>query len=176
MTKDSGSKKRKNFQITDERRKAPRLDAESIPFLIGAYQVGGPEVKLINISRGGALIESREPLAKGSEICLQLVTAGKVYLIRGRILRYYISFIAGNALRYRSAIAFDKDLAIMPTMETSRGVPSEMAESADDSARAAVNSELSGGMDETPIVLTINTSDFCSENELRQIFETDPPA
>ena len=131
-------------------------------------------MKLINISRGGALLESQEPLAKGSEICLQLITAGKIYLIKGRILRYYISFIAGNILRYRSAIAFDKDFAIMPAREASRDVQVETAETGTDSAGAAFNSELSGGMNENPVVLAIDTSDFCSEAQLRELFENDP--
>lgn len=83
---NSHVKKGEGSQRIKDRRKAPRLDAKSIPFLIGAYQVGGPEVKLINISRGGALIESKQRLAKGTDICLQLITAGKVYLIQA-ILR-----------------------------------------------------------------------------------------
>ena len=55
-------------------RRAPRFDASAIPSLKSARQIGGPEIKLIDISRGGALIEIQERLLPGTNFALQLVT------------------------------------------------------------------------------------------------------
>ncbi len=115
-----------------ENRKAPRFGASAIPSLQSVSQVVGPEVKLINISRAGALIESQEPLSKGSSICLKLVTAKNVYLLKGRILRYNVSSVKGNMLQYQSAIVFDEDFTILPSNteveEIYEGVQIEMTE------------------------------------------------
>jgi hypothetical protein len=98
-----------------ENRKAPRFEASAIPSLKRVSQVVGPEVRLINISRAGALIESQEPLSKGSSVCLRLVTVKSVYLLKGRILRYNISSMNGNVIQYQSAIVFDEDFTILPS-------------------------------------------------------------
>ena len=111
----SQSLKGKARQNYYSRRGAPRFDASAIPSLKSINQVGGPEIKLINISRGGALIESQEPLSKGSNICLRLVTAKNVYLLKGRIIRFSASSMNGNVLQYQSAIIFDEDFTILPS-------------------------------------------------------------
>jgi hypothetical protein len=94
-------------------RRAPRFDASAIPSLKSAHQIGGPEIKLINISRGGALIEVQERLSPGTSFALQLVTAETVHLLHGRIIRCYV-YAIGKVVQYRCAIAFDEDFTILP--------------------------------------------------------------
>jgi hypothetical protein len=124
--------KRKFRHNISGRRRAPRFDASVFPSLKSVNQVGGPEVKLINISRGGMLIESQVLLKRGSSICMRLVTANRVFLLKGRVLRYYISSIENNVLKYQSAIAFDEDFTILPSYtevgEIYEGVQVELTE------------------------------------------------
>jgi len=111
-----------NFQIRQpieqknfvDRRKSPRFDSSAIPFLKSVHQVEGPEIKLINISRTGALIETQERITPESDIFLRLVTAETVYILKGRILRCYVYKI-DSVLKYQGAIAFDKDFMILPS-------------------------------------------------------------
>jgi hypothetical protein len=75
-------------------------------------QFGGNQVKLINISRRGALIESRERLSPKTSISLRLTTKKSVYIVKGRIVRSSPSPL--NKREFQSAIAFHEDFKIMP--------------------------------------------------------------
>jgi len=83
--------------------------------------VAGPEVKLINISRGGALIESEARLSPGANICLRLVTAESVYLLKGQVVRSRASILVGAALLYQSAVSFEEALTILPPTDREEG-------------------------------------------------------
>lgn len=95
-----------------DRRTALRFDASAAPTLKSANRIGGPAVKLINISRRGALVESRERISLGSSIALRLTTEKDVFFIKGRIIRSRTFPKIGRV--FQSAIAFKEDLAILP--------------------------------------------------------------
>jgi hypothetical protein len=95
-----------------ERRTSPRLPPSAIPALKSISLSSGPEVVLINISRGGALLESDRRLRPSTKICLRLVTAEAVHQVWGRVLRSQVSRLAGG-LHYQSAVAFDQELALL---------------------------------------------------------------
>jgi hypothetical protein len=99
-------------QRIKNRRAAPRFDASAIPALKSISRIGGPTVKIINISRRGALLESRERLAPGSSIALRLTTEKDVYFIKGRITRSQTYPRIGRA--FQSAVAFREDFNILP--------------------------------------------------------------
>ncbi len=168
----SRNNKGKNSQNVKNRRKAPRLDATAIPSLKGINEVGGPEVKLINISRGGALIESQERLSTGSNICLRLVTEDKVHLIKGRVLRYSVSSLVDGVIRYQSAIVFDEDFTMMPEKaeedEIQEVTQVEPSVDGNDSAMVAFNSESAEEFDEDPKIVTVNASAFFEDSELQK--------
>ncbi len=96
------------------RRRSPRFDSSAIPNLKSVHQVEGPEVKLINISRGGALIETQKRIPPGSKISLRIVTTEKVYTLNGQILRCYVYEIE-KVLTYQCALAFDEDFTLLPS-------------------------------------------------------------
>ena len=98
------------------RRNAPRFDASAIPSLKSVHLVEKMGVKLINISRSGALIEAQERMSPGSSVSLQLVTKEKVYLLEGKILRSCV-YAIDKELTYQCAIAFDEELTILPPGE-----------------------------------------------------------
>ncbi len=95
-----------------ERRTSPRLPPSAIPSLKSISLSSGPEVVLINISRGGALLESDRRLRPSTKICLRLVTAETVHQVWGRVLRSQVSGLVGG-LHYQSAVAFDQELALL---------------------------------------------------------------
>ena len=98
------------------RRKAPRFDASAIPALRSVHLDGGPKIKLINISRVGALIEVQERMLPGSRVTLKFVTAEMVHFIKGRIVRCNVDTI-DRGFACQCAIAFDKDFTILPLVE-----------------------------------------------------------
>ena len=103
--------KRQNLQ---ERRKAPRFDVFfAMPTLNSINRIDGHEVDLINISRRGALIDSRERMPEGASIVLRAVTEETVYILKGRIVRCSIS--PRNDGMFQSGIGFDKEFTILPT-------------------------------------------------------------
>ena len=97
-----------------ERRRAPRFDASAIPRLKSVRQVEGPAVKLINISRYGALIETRQRMLPKSRVSLRLDTAETVYFLDGEVLRCYVYEI-DKALTYQYSVAFDEDFEVLPS-------------------------------------------------------------
>ena len=110
------SQKRQPVELNKcfSRRKAPRFDSSAIPDQKKVHLVDGPDVKLINISRGGALVETQERITPGSQVSLRLVAAETVYRLNGRILRCYVYEI-DKILTYQCAIAFDEDFTLLPS-------------------------------------------------------------
>jgi len=98
------------------RRQAPRFDASAIPSLRSVYLDGGPRVKLINISRVGALIEIQERMLPGSRVTLKFVTAEMIHFVEGRIVRCSVDSI-DKVCSCQCAIAFDKDFTILPPVK-----------------------------------------------------------
>lgn len=94
--------------LTDcaERNTSPRLPPEAFPSLKGAFLRGGASVKLIDISSGGALVESEVRLAPNTKICLEITSTEGTFMLQGRIVHSTISQLRGGP-RYRSGIDFD---------------------------------------------------------------------
>lgn len=155
-----------------DRRTAPRLPASAIPSLKGVKLVAGPEVRLINISRGGALIESNTRLSPGSALCLRLVTADSIYLLKGRVLRSRVAFLTGNALQYESALVFDEEFSMLPAKEQQAAAEAGEGAAAHPAETAPAEEELresepeeAGPAGEPPEVFTVTVS--CTEDEGR---------
>jgi hypothetical protein len=96
-----------------ERRRSPRKPASTIPGLGAASFLAGPEVRLLNISRAGVLLESETRFSTGSHICLKLNAADAVFLLKGRVLRSRTSTQDGHNIIYESAVAFDEDFVLL---------------------------------------------------------------
>ena len=101
-------------QNTKERRRASRFDIFfALPTLKSSYRSDGFEVAMINVSRHGALIGSREYLQVGSNILLRVVTKETTYLIKGRITRCSVS--PPNDRMFQSGVEFEKDFTPLPS-------------------------------------------------------------
>jgi len=110
---NSQDRQPKELNNTVNRRKTPRFMASAIPSLKSVHFGEGPEIKLINISTGGALIETQEPMSPGSSVSLRVVTTEAVHLLKGRILRCDTSTI-GEGSVFQCAITFNEDFTILP--------------------------------------------------------------
>ena len=103
-------------QITlhaDEKRRSPRLQSKKL-LIFREPKKGRPELQseTMNLSRNGALVESRIPLNIGTELEIEihLPTTEQTYLVRGRVVRLEeISDETGDKARYQLGVAFLAD-------------------------------------------------------------------
>lgn len=87
------------------RREWPRLNPETLPFLKSVEFSQGKEIQIVNISRGGLLLETEARLRPDLNIMLKLVTTEGILKMDGTILRSSIFSLKGVP-KYRTAIAF----------------------------------------------------------------------
>ena len=94
------------------RRERPKACSPAEPVPQARDLIAGPEVKLLKISRAGALIESDIRLYTGSHIWLRLNAGDATFLLKGRVLRSRASTEEGCAAHYESAVTFEDDFVL----------------------------------------------------------------
>lgn len=98
-----------------DRRVYERLREHELEWLKSTRLKFGPSVRLIDLSAGGALIESKAPLRPGSTTALTITGRGLVETASLRVLRCEVSKIDGG-LVYRGACVFDRRLELPDRM------------------------------------------------------------
>jgi hypothetical protein len=78
--------------------------------IVSTHVRPGHRAKLIDVSAGGALIETGHRLLPGTSVELHLETRSDRTNIRGRVLRCAIVLVRPSWLCYRGAIGFDRHL------------------------------------------------------------------
>jgi hypothetical protein len=69
------------------------------------------DASVIDVSAEGTLIEATHRLLPGTCVELHLVSATEgTEIIRGRVLRCCVTQLTANGIRYRGAIAFEREL------------------------------------------------------------------
>jgi hypothetical protein len=100
----------KNDARGSDRRAFARL-ARDGDHRIGTVRVRpGHHAKMMNVSPGGALIETCRGLSPGRTVDLQIETEQHRTVVRGRVLRCAVIQLLASHVTYRSAIAFDRHL------------------------------------------------------------------
>ncbi|MFI5178309.1 MAG: PilZ domain-containing protein, partial [Vicinamibacterales bacterium] len=94
-----------------DRRVFPRVPAEQLPVTAGFAP--GPDVRLVDLSRGGARFECQRRLLPGSTVALRLVTPDGSLVVRGRVVRSRIAKIDQSGLVYEVAAAFNENLTTL---------------------------------------------------------------
>jgi len=94
------------------RRRWPRLKPDAVPGLKHVEFTHGADVNIIDISKGGLLLETEARLRPDMKIMLKLVTAEGVLRIDGTILRSAI-YSLKSVPRYRTAIVFQQPLELL---------------------------------------------------------------
>lgn len=95
----------------DERRGSPRRPASMVPNL-KARLLAGPDVRLVDISRRGLLLETDSRLMPGSAIRIKLVADDANVVMKGCVIRSSVAVVTGEGIVYRTAISFDEDIAL----------------------------------------------------------------
>jgi PilZ domain len=69
----------------------------------------GCVVALVDVSRGGALVEGPRPLRPGSRVHLQVTTAAKTFAIEAQVTRCVVWILDPiEGVRYRGALRFEE--------------------------------------------------------------------
>ena len=117
----SGNSSKETSKSGAERRTSPRLPPTAFTEPISVRFNSAAEVSLVNISRGGAMLQSAEMLRPNTKIALQILIGGEVHKIIGRVIRSQVAGLEGG-LHYHSAISFDRDLTRLDEMAPARAV------------------------------------------------------
>ena len=100
------------------RRLHERLKANELHWLRGARIKYGAEVRIIDLSAGGVLLETESPLTRDANIVVELTGATSPILVPSRVLRCRMASL-GEILKYQGACAFKRPLTI-PELTTRR--------------------------------------------------------
>ena len=95
---------------SSDRRGARRLGAFEEHRIVSASVAPGHRARLIDVSAGGALIETSHRLLPGAPVELLMSTPSSRASVRGRVLRSAVVRVRPTWVCYRGAIAFDRDL------------------------------------------------------------------
>lgn len=93
-----------------ERRQARRRLDTNEHGIVSARVRPGHRAKVIDVSAGGALIETTHRLLPGSPVELHVETRAHRTNVRGRVLRCAIVLVRPSWVCYRGAIGFDRQL------------------------------------------------------------------
>jgi hypothetical protein len=83
-------------------------------------------VSVVDVSPGGALIETAHRLMPGAAIELHLSTTSDRVAIRGRVLRCGVARLHPTSICYRGAIGFDRHLPWYVDEEGRRSPPASL--------------------------------------------------
>ena len=95
-----------------ERRAARRVSALGASGMDRARLRPGRMAQVIDLSSGGALIETDWRLLPGMRVELQLGQPVPRFRVAGRILRCHVALLDRERIRYRGALAFEDQLPI----------------------------------------------------------------
>ena len=98
------------------KRQYTRLSPENTPSLKGISMSQGSTARVVDISRGGALIETDVRLCPQTKIGFKVLMANGDFRVTGSVLRSSIKSLKGAPI-YESAIVFENPLTILDSIE-----------------------------------------------------------
>src|SRR5262245_25235149 len=93
-----------------ERRAHTRRPADELDWLRMVRLTRGTDVKLIDLSEGGALLEVDTPLKPGTILTLEISGTGIDTFVPLEVLRCYIAGLNGDIATYRGACVFTRPI------------------------------------------------------------------
>jgi hypothetical protein len=91
----------------ERRRHARRVPQRGEPVARMRARTGW-EATVIDVGDGGALIEGSARLLPGTHVEVHVMTRNGRLLIRSRVVRAAVCHVQSDAVRYRTALAFDR--------------------------------------------------------------------
>src|SRR5262245_59662180 len=110
---DTGERLLDHGGLGDKRVRAHRWQMTDLPWLSSVKLPWGLEVRLLNISKSGLLIESGSKLDAGSTIAFHLSGPTKSFTVSARIVRSHVGGVNGRGVRYLAAAFFDKTVDLV---------------------------------------------------------------
>lgn len=98
--------------LGQERRSSPRVPAFNISGMERARLRPGRMAHIVDLSSGGALLETDWRLLPGMRVELQLGEPVPLFRVAGRILRCHVALLDRERIRYRGALMFEEQLPI----------------------------------------------------------------
>jgi hypothetical protein len=95
----------------DERRRWPRQTYAGGQLPPSARLRPGAEVTVVNLARGGALVESNMRLRWGTRCDFEWTSAEGVVSVAARVVRCFVARLDASAVRYRTALSFAAPVA-----------------------------------------------------------------
>jgi hypothetical protein len=96
--------------IVRERRASPRVLALTMAGMERARLRPGRMAHIVDVSAGGALIETDWRLLPGTRVEMQLGEPVPVFRVAGRVIRCHVAALERERIRYRGALMFDEQL------------------------------------------------------------------
>ena len=100
----------------DEERQHTRIEGAALPDLT-AFIRRGKSVRIIDVSKRGALIECDERLCPGRNVSLRFVTPGEEVALTGFVVRSWVSNLSKSQLVYRTALNFTQDTPVLQNVK-----------------------------------------------------------
>ena len=94
----------------DDRRRTRRHNRVEDHGIVSARVRPGREASVVDVSAGGALVETQHRLLPGTAVELYLETPQQRATVRGRVLRCAVARLRSSSVCYRGAISFDRHL------------------------------------------------------------------
>src|SRR5688572_8259551 len=110
----------------DNRREWPRVPADQLADT-ALRLANGSEVRLVDLSRGGARLETDRRMLPNSTIAVKLVTGGESFVITGVVVRSRVIRLSQGGLGYDVAIAFNDAVPRQSGLPDSPALPPQSA-------------------------------------------------
>jgi len=100
------------------RTRAQRWTSAQLPWLASVKLSWGLEVRLLNISSSGLLVESGVSLTPGSTTTFQLTGPSQDMVVPARVVRSRVATVNSVGVRYHAAAVFDNAFAALTAADT----------------------------------------------------------
>lgn len=98
--------------VTRERRASARVAAVAMPGMDRARLRPGRTAHVVDLSAGGALIETDWRLLPGMRVEIQVGEPVPLFRVSGRILRCHVALLGRERIRYRGALMFEEQVPV----------------------------------------------------------------
>jgi hypothetical protein len=98
--------------------RAPRWNPHQLPWLNAVKLTWGVELRLLNISSSGLLVESGMRFTMGHRAEFQLVGPDEEVIVKARVVRSDVSSVNSLGVKYVAAAAFDRPFEILDTQSS----------------------------------------------------------
>lgn len=124
-----------------ERRRQTRVPGGQVPH-VTARVMGGPPVRIVDLSRNGAQIETTLHMRPGRAVTIRFLEGETVSTLTGVVVRSAVSGVGGSQVSYSTSLSFREELTVCPADPAATGFAEVLDAAADGSVPGEDESEL----------------------------------